>query len=72
MKEVLEASGFSEGKSGSPKMIIKTAYKAGMIDDEELWLDALNARNNVAHAYHEGVALDIVDAGLREKPGIMI
>lgn len=35
--------------TGSPKMILKTAYKAGMIEDEELWLQGLIARNNVAH-----------------------
>ena len=29
------------GATGSPKIILKTAYKAGMIKDEELWLRAL-------------------------------
>ncbi len=27
-----------KGATGSPKIILKTAYKAGMIKDEELWL----------------------------------
>ncbi len=60
MKEILEDSGFSEGKTGSPKQILKTAYSAGMINDEEIWLKALQSRNNVAHAYNEDIALDIV------------
>lgn len=60
IKESLEENGASEGKTGSPKMIIKTAYQMGMIVDEELWLNALHARNNVAHAYNQAVALDIV------------
>lgn len=60
MKEILEANGFSEGRTGSPKQILKTAYSAGMIEDEEMWLDALVSRNNVAHAYNKDIALEIV------------
>lgn len=60
MKEILEDQGFSEGRTGSPKQVIKTAFRAEMIKDEELWLDALNARNNVAHAYNRDIAQDIV------------
>ena len=60
MKELLEENGFAESRTGSPKMILKTAYQAGMIQDEELWLDALASRNNVAHSYNEGIAMDII------------
>ena len=60
MKELLERDGFAEGQTGSPRQIIKTAYQAGMIDDEEVWLNALIARNNVAHAYNQAIALDII------------
>lgn len=60
MKEILENSGYSEGTTGSPRAILKTAYKAGMINDEEMWLDALISRNNVAHAYNKSIAMDII------------
>ena len=60
MKEILEPHGYEEGATGSPKIILKTAYKAGMIKDEELWLRALQERNNVAHSYNERIALGIV------------
>ena len=60
MKEILESHGYEEGATGSPKIILKTAYKAGMIKDEELWLRALQERNNVAHSYNERIALGIV------------
>ena len=60
MKEILEANGFAEGRTGSPKQILKTAYSAGMIEDEDMWLDALVSRNNVAHAYNKDIALEIV------------
>ena len=60
MKEILEAHGYEDGATGSPKIILKTAYKAGMIKDEELWLRALQERNNVTHSYNERIALGIV------------
>ena len=64
MKETLERHGGGGGskKISSPKMIIKQAYAAGMIDDEELWLEMLAARNDVAHSYNEEIALEIIDA----------
>lgn len=62
MKEILERYGFDESTTGSPRQILKTAYKAGLIKDEQLWLGALACRNNVAHAYNKSVALDIVKA----------
>ena len=61
MKEILENQGYAESTTGSPRMILKTAYKAGMIDDEKVWLDALVSRNNVAHAYNEAIAKDIIN-----------
>lgn len=60
MKELLEDNGYDSAQTGSPRHIIKTAYQAGMIDDEELWLSALLSRNNVAHAYNQAIALDII------------
>ncbi|MCB7319435.1 HI0074 family nucleotidyltransferase substrate-binding subunit [Lacrimispora sp. 210928-DFI.3.58] len=60
MKNMLENHGYEEGATGSPKIILKTAYKAGMIKDEDLWLRALQERNNVAYSYNENIALGIV------------
>ena len=62
MKEMLENNGYDSAQTGSPRHIIKTAYQAGMIEDEEAWLGALISRNNVAHAYNKDVALDIIHA----------
>lgn len=61
MKDILANHGYAEGETGSPRTILKTAYKAGMIADEELWLNALVSRNNVAHAYNEAIAIDIIN-----------
>lgn len=60
LKEFLEEQGFSESRTGSPRLVLKTAYSAGIINDEELWLDALQSRNNVAHAYNAAIALNII------------
>lgn len=60
MKEILEYNGVSEKKTGSPRQILKEAYQAGMIKDEIVWLEALESRNNVAHAYNQDIAMDIV------------
>ena len=61
MKEILEEHGYDEGKTGSPKMIIKLAYQAGMIQDENAWRGILQMRNEVAHSYNENVALEIIE-----------
>lgn len=60
VKEALEYHGYDSSQTGSPRMIIKLAYSAGMINDEELWLEALAARNDVSHSYNENVALGII------------
>lgn len=66
MKEILQNHGYEEGATGFPKIILKTAYKAGMIKDEELWLRALQARNNVTHSYNQKIALSIVSEAKTE------
>ena len=60
MKEILEIHGYEEGATGSPKIILRTAYRAGMIKNEDAWLSALQERNNVTHSYNEKIALGIV------------
>lgn len=66
MKELLEAHGYEEGATGSPKIILKTAYQAGMIKDEKVWLQALQERNNVTHSYNHKIALEIVNKAKSE------
>lgn len=61
MKEILGNQGYSEAATGSPKTILKTAYKAGMLDNEEEWMNALVSRNNVTHAYNAAIARDIIE-----------
>ena len=60
MKEVLEFHGYSESETGSPRFIIKTAFSASMIDDADVWIMALQSRNNASHAYNKVIAEEIV------------
>ena len=61
MKEILSINGVAESQTGSPRQILKSSYQVGLIKNEELWLNALVTRNNVAHAYNKEIALDIVN-----------
>jgi nucleotidyltransferase substrate binding protein (TIGR01987 family) len=60
MKEILEYNGYQESATGSPRAVLKTAFRAGMIKDEDLWLGALQERNNVTHSYNQNIAYGIV------------
>lgn len=40
----------------SPKSVMKQAYSDKLIDDEQVWLALLNARNFTAHIYDEATA----------------
>ena len=66
LENMKERHGFEEGATGSPKIILKTAYKANMIQDEKLWISALQERNNVTHSYNKSIALDIVTKAKNE------
>lgn len=60
VKSRFEQNSYSEGKTGSLRQLLKTTYSAGMIEEEELWLEALVSRNNVAHAYNKEIVLELV------------
>jgi len=50
-----------EGLTGlnSPKTVLREAYAAKLIKDEDLWLDMLKDRNTTAHIYNEKLAIKI-------------
>ena len=59
LKEFLRYEGRIEASSGSPREIIKAAYKAYDFLDKELWLKMLAERNNMAHLYDEAAANEL-------------
>lgn len=59
LKSVFE----DEGLIGlnSPKTVLREAFAAGLIRDEELWLAMLDDRNATVHVYKEQLSKDIYD-----------
>lgn len=42
----------------TPRETIKSAFSSQLINDPDTWLEALNARNELAHSYDEQVVMD--------------
>ena len=51
LKELLTYEGIDAAKTGSPREIIKQAYQYYPCIEEDVWLDMLSQRNNMAHIY---------------------
>ncbi len=60
LKDIMQYEGRQEAKTGSPREIIKTAYKLYGFMDEEIWLDMLADRNDLTHIYDSGEAKRLV------------
>lgn len=58
-REYLLDEGFSN--LNSPKAVMREAYAYHIIDDDELWINALNDRNLTSHVYDENTADEIFD-----------
>lgn len=61
MKKILLSHGYSEDKTGAPKQIIKPAYSAEMVQDQDGWLNMPDSRNNAVHSYSEIIVKEIVE-----------
>lgn len=48
LKDKLILDGFDVS---SPKQVLRTAFQAGYLNNETIWLDALENRNLMAHTY---------------------
>ncbi len=61
MKEYLKDEGVAGAATGSPRNIIKEAYKICGFVNEDIWLEMLKDRNDTAHIYDKEVADRLVD-----------
>lgn len=60
MKDYLEYQGISE-KISSPREVIKQSFSIGLIDNGEVWLKMMFARNTLSHLYDEETSREIYD-----------
>lgn len=49
-----------------PKQVLREAYAAGLIDDDRLWVDMLEARNSTSHIYDDRQAAAVM-SGVQER-----
>lgn len=54
LKDFLEVQGIPVK---SPRETLKTGFNLGYLHDGHTWIDMLDARNSIAHAYEEEMAL---------------
>ena len=60
IKDYLEYMGITEG-TGSPRENIKLAFNKQIIDDGELWIEIMLARNSLTHLYDEEKSREIYE-----------
>lgn len=60
LKSLLSYEGVEQAATGSPRDIIKAAYKYYDFMNQELWLEMLRSRNNTAHIYDANAANELV------------
>lgn len=59
LKDYMEAQGLNF--QPTPKEIYRQAFKHQIVDDGQVWLDVLKARNLASHTYNEETANELVD-----------
>lgn len=64
IKAYLESEGYEE--FASPKRVLKQAFEIGLLKNEELWANMLEARNSMAHTYDEEKAIYYCDVIKKE------
>ena len=53
LQSFLKSQGYIE--ENSPKGVIKSAFNKDIIEDGQLWIDMLDARNRLSHVYDESL-----------------
>lgn len=60
LKEMLKYEGVAEAVTGSPRTIIKAAYKYYDFIEEDTWLGMLRERNDTTYIYNEDAAKQLL------------
>lgn len=59
-REYLIDQGYTDGIN-SPKAVMRKAYAAGLLQEEQGWIDLLDARNLTSHIYDEATAQQVFE-----------
>lgn len=60
MKDYLEYMGITQ-KIGSPREVIQSAFSHGIIEDGNVWIEMMLARNQLSHLYEEETSRKIYE-----------
>ena len=66
LKELLTYEGVSSAGSGSPREIIKQAFRFYPCIEEKVWLSMLAQRNNLSHIYDAQAARRLMETIIRD------
>lgn len=66
LKELLVYEGVTGAANGSPREIIKAAYRTYDFINEEIWLSMLSERNSTSHVYDKKAAKTLVEKIISE------
>lgn len=69
LKNLLRYEGSPVGKTGSPREVIREAYRYFGFMDEEIWLGMLKERNDTAHIYDGEAAQRLAEKIIKEYTG---
>lgn len=61
LKELLAYEGDAAAAIGSPRDVIKAAYRCYDFMDEDIWLEMLRSRNETAHIYDSTATKRLVE-----------
>ena len=60
IKDYLEYQGIVN-KTGSPREVIQEAFSTGLIENGEMWINMMLARNSLSHLYDEETSREIYE-----------
>ena len=66
LKDLLRYEGVASAATGSPREILKAAYRYFTFIDDQVWLHMLTDRNTMAHIYDSGAARRLVTTIIEE------
>lgn len=66
LKDLLRYEGVLEAALGSPRTVLKAAYRYFDFVDERIWLNMLQERNTIAHVYNGEALRRLVATILQE------